>query len=577
LAFYFADVLQSAGARVGSLENTHLAERELAKQYGLEGFCYYTDGLTGNEPQKEMLSCIIRAKDQFPFCVCWTGARARENGVSDRSPTSRSGERRLASSFSEQVMPFLEHPNYLRINGRALLLVHGAASLQNVAVKAEQWRNCVRERGLGELLLVSTQGPDTEAALSGFDARVRQAPDANGCMIADGTDKPLARSFGYRELVKTSYHSTRTPSVSFTTVWAGPENDGESSAVAVGLRGASPAAFQEFLENTCRATVKPHTMSTPVIFLSAWNGSPEGASLRPSSRYGHAYLNATAKALQTVGTVARAWNLAVVVHVYYEDIWPEIAKRLRHWKAPFHLYVSVPNERSERLGNLITADFPQAHITSTPNRGRDIAPFLHQAQLAIADGAELICKIHTKKSSHRADGSEWRRDLYEKLLGDEGYPEKIIEAFSRNSALGIVAPEGHLIPATFYWGANADRVYVLLQQLGYPANPDPMMFAAGTMFWIRSQALAPIFRLGFRSEDFEEELQQVDGTLAHAIERIFPIAAKMGGYRIADTRIVTAGPFSSDQLRSDLELAIFDNYGPSYRFAPASHPAAHQR
>jgi glycosyltransferase involved in cell wall biosynthesis len=572
-AFYFAEKPQPVGARVDSLENMHRAERELAKQYGLEGFCYYTDGLTGAEPQNELLKCVILAKDQFPFCVCWTGAREGERRASELSPISRPAEKPFALSFSEQVIPFLQSPNYLRIDGRAVLLVYGAAFLQNVAEMAEQWRNCARERGLGELFLVSTQDPDMGPVLSGFDASVTQAPDANGRLVQGGTDRSLDRSFDYRELVKRSYHSTRTGSASFTTVWAGPEDDGLSLAGAAGLRHASPAAFQEFLENTCRAACKPGLMSEPVIFVSAWNGSPDGASLRPSSRYGHAYLNATAKALQTVGTLDRARKLAVIAHVYYDDIWPEIAKRLRRWKVPFHLYASVPQERAERISNLICADFPKAHVTSLPNRGRDIAPFLHQAQLAIADGAGLICKIHTKKSSHRADGDEWRRDLYEKLLGDESYPEKIVEAFARNSALGIVAPEGHLIPATFYWGANADRVRDLLQQLGYPGNPDPMMFAAGTMFWIRSQALAPIFRLAIRSEDFEEELRQVDGTLAHAIERIFPIVAKMGGYRIADTRVVTAEPFSSDQLRSDLELAIFENHRPNYRFAPASHHA----
>jgi hypothetical protein len=569
-AFYFTEKQQLAGARVYFLENMHLAERELAKQYGLEGFCYYTDGLTGAEPQNELLSCVILAKDQFPFCVCWTGAREGERRTSELSPASRPGEKPFFLSFSEQVVPFLQHPNYLRIDGRAVLLVHRAALLQNIAEMAEQWRNCARERGLGELLLVSTQDPDTDQVLSGFDASVTQAPDANGRLVLGGTDRSLDRSFDYRELVKRSYHSTRTGFASFTTVWAGPEDDGGISAGAAGLRHASPAAFQELLENTCRGACKPGSMSEPVIFLSAWNGSPDGASLRPSSRYGHAYLNATAKALQTVGTLDRARKLAVIAHVYYDDIWPEIAKRLRRWKAPFHLYASVPQERAERLGNLICADFPKAHVTSLPNRGRDIAPFLHQAQLAIADGAELICKIHTKKSSHRADGDEWRQDLYEKLLGNESYPEKIVEAFERNSASGIVAPEGHLIPAAFYWGANADRVHDLMQQVGYPGNPDPMMFAAGSMFWVRSQALAPIFSLAIRSEDFEEELRQVDGTLAHAMERFFPIAAKMGGYRIVDTRIVRAKPFSADHLRSDLELAIFENQKPDYRFAPAS-------
>src|SRR6185312_600994 len=139
---------------------------------------------------------------------------------------------------------------------------------------------------------------------------------------------------------------------------------------------------------------------------------------------------------------------------------------------------SVPEARDKSIGELIRADFPSAHIYSAPNRGRDVAPFLHLAQFAIDAGVDLICKVHTKKSAHRADGTEWRRDLYQKILGNKSWPKKIAEAFAHNAALGIVGPEGHLLNAQFYWGANEHLVHALARRIGYPGDPEPMVFPA---------------------------------------------------------------------------------------------------
>jgi lipopolysaccharide biosynthesis protein len=100
-----------------------------------------------------------------------------------------------------------------------------------------------------------------------------------------------------------------------------------------------------------------------------------------------------------------------------------------------------------------------------------------------------------------------------------------------------------------------------------------MVFTAGSMFWIRSRALMPILNLAISNEDFEVESGQTDGTLAHAIERFFTVAAKMGGYRVVDTRLIQNREFSAQFLRSDLELAAFDNSKQNYPFAPSTYSA----
>ena len=48
-------------------------------------------------------------------------------------------------------------------------------------------------------------------------------------------------------------------------------------------------------------------------------------------------------------------------------------------------------------------------------------------------------------------------------------------------------------------------------------------FVAGTMFYARVSALQPLLNLSIDEDEFEQEAGQVDGTLAHAIERTFSI------------------------------------------------------
>jgi len=64
-----------------------------------------------------------------------------------------------------------------------------------------------------------------------------------------------------------------------------------------------------------------------------------------------------------------------------------------------------------------------------------------------------------------------------------------------------------------------------------------MNFPVGTMFWARTAALKPLADLNLQWEDYTEEPIPIDGSMLHAIERIFGILPGLCGFRTVVTAV----------------------------------------
>lgn len=225
-------------------------------------------------------------------------------------------------------------------------------------------------------------------------------------------------------------------------------------------------------------------------------------------------------------------SLGVFLHLHHDDLAPTFAKRLGHIRGPFRLYVSTDSAaKAER----IVRHLPAAEIRVLENRGRDIWPKLYGFGDAHSRH-EVVLHLHGKKSRHSERLDDWLAHILDCLIGSPGEVNRILSFFTSIPRLGMVAPvtfRGVLGAA--HWGANRDIARELAWRMGLQgALPDDngLRFPVGSMFWARTAAIRPLLDLRLRPDHFPPEAGQVDGTLAHAVERMLGVTCRATGHHI---------------------------------------------
>lgn len=220
-------------------------------------------------------------------------------------------------------------------------------------------------------------------------------------------------------------------------------------------------------------------------------------------------------------------SIGVFLHVYYVDLVTQIAERLTIIEHPVSLYVSTTDEeKAAQIRRLL----PDATVRVFPNLGRDIAPKVFGFARE-HDAHDIVLHLHTKRSPHRSDLDGWLAHILSCLLPSPHGVSAILGLLSETERVGMVSPALHpALGPTVQWGANRAIAEVVTWGRGWPALPenDRLAFAAGSMFWARSEALAPLQKLAIPVDAFTET-SATDGTLAHAVERLIGVSCGVAG------------------------------------------------
>lgn len=226
-------------------------------------------------------------------------------------------------------------------------------------------------------------------------------------------------------------------------------------------------------------------------------------------------------------------SVAVMLHIYHVDMVGQLATFCKNIAGPCDLLITT--DTNEKISIIEDAfcnwDLGNVFTQLVVNRGRDIAPKLGIISRRYKD-YDYILFLHSKKSDFADFTLGWSDKAFYGLCGSPEIVKSIFKIFEADPKMGIIFPQHHEnIRWAINWGKNYRQAQALAKRLGLSViRRGTMDFPSGSMFWARPAALDGLLALGLTHEDFPEELGQLDGTIAHAIERLFLISAERLGF-----------------------------------------------
>ena len=383
----------------------------------------------------------------------------------------------------------------------------------------------------------------------GFDFAAVWPPYEGGGRVAEGPLRRIGHPLLVADLAK---RRAGDGMVAPSVVWSATR-EADMPASSARVTDFSPLMFGHAVDTVRRFVRNRQTHGIPFWLLRA--------AFPPLPAVSDATLEPLAQALAephrcsaTLGTVAgpiprpvRTARIAAVVHLYYPDLWPEIADALACLPEPCDIFVSCPFRLLPAMRRNVVERFASATVFGVQNLGRDVLPFLLWLRAVGPATNTYVLKLHGKKSVHIVDtdqtpfggGNAWRRAAFDGLVGRQDHARALFRALDAAPQVGLVAPAGLLYDQTSGNARLADLVATVLARLGIDRSVRGR-FPAGTMFWARASALARFATLTDVLLDFEREAGQVDGTLHHAYERLFALVAEHDGYRVTDSSALLA-------------------------------------
>lgn len=316
-------------------------QAELAREAGLEGFCYYHYWFGNGKQllQRPFEEVLASGKPDFPFCLCWANhnwtSKTWEKGSSLRHDTmimKMEYSREDYIRHFNYLLPAFRDPRYIKVDGKPLFAVWAPRNILDGREFIDLWQKLAQENGLKGIHFVG-QTDNTGKALSGKKANYYSADMAKdyyksvldmgfdavmsqgyrrAVALAQGRTKmmlkllsfisfmPTYSKIDYGRLMDNYYvEEDRWENVYPTLLpqWDRTPRAGSKTEI---VTGTSPEKFQHYTEQAIRliANKQPEHQ---ILFLKAWNEWGEGDYVEPDEKFGHGWLQAIRNAIDKNG------------------------------------------------------------------------------------------------------------------------------------------------------------------------------------------------------------------------------------------------------------------------------------
>ena len=297
------------------LEESRQAQAELAKAYGVDGFCYYHYWFEGKRLLQQPEQAILElGKPDFPFCLFWANESWSRRWLGEEK------EVLMKQTYSEEddlnhinyLLSYFKDERYIKINGRPIFLIYKPYDLPDVSKTIANFKKVARENNLPEPYLIASnaQDRDKNPLDYGFDDALFFEPKLY-VLSEFSIDKPTLKKFvrnllqgifsaklkvysylQYKKRAKIVNQNAKYKGL--PCVLVGFDNTARRGKIGIVIKDQTPEAFELSLLGAIEEVGKRPDQEK-LVFINAWNEWAEGNHLEPDQKDGLKYLEIVKK------------------------------------------------------------------------------------------------------------------------------------------------------------------------------------------------------------------------------------------------------------------------------------------
>lgn len=290
---------------------------QLAKEAGIEGFCYYHYWFSKEHQELDLpFREVVESKEpNFPFCLCW----ANESWYSKFWNKDGSTNKQLLAEQCYQgkdeneahfnaLLPAFKDDRYIKVDGKLLFLIYNPYSFENFLAFKNQWNQLAQLHGLqGFYFVAQTLHADKieQVLTMGYDG-------VNHCHRLDNiiNHKMLKRCINFtKRLFKIPFIIPYSKAIKnvlvdqdfqdnvYPTMMPNWDHTPRSCDGGTVLHNATPDLFKIHAGDILKTTINKSD-SHKIVFLKSWNEWGEGNYMEPDLKHGKGFIHALKSALQ---------------------------------------------------------------------------------------------------------------------------------------------------------------------------------------------------------------------------------------------------------------------------------------
>lgn len=294
--------------------NTLKAQADIAKKYGVYGFCYYHYWFNGKLLlEKPVENLLNHPEVDNHYCLCWANeswARTWDGKENDILIKQTFGGETDWKAHIEYLLPFFKDDRYIKRDNKPMMYFYSCERIEKFNEMIDYWNNYLQQEGFKGLYVVEfvnsfntgKRGIHSDAVTE-FQPHCTARYAISNLMkakriISKKTGKLDVLSYEYIWKKQLSYKETYNGKKIIKGAFVAFDNTPRKGQRGMLIMG-TPEKFGKYLDKLVKLNNRNYDKEFLVI--NAWNEWAEGAMLEPTVQNGYGYLEQIRKIIDKKG------------------------------------------------------------------------------------------------------------------------------------------------------------------------------------------------------------------------------------------------------------------------------------